>query len=227
MKLAHCSSSLLQEEKGTLLAKLRQEASCRDSAAALGQHQPALPTDAAPQHAQHAQAPLSNDLQQTSAVHQDAAALRGAETASSSSSEGAANRQKGSAGMVLRPCHVWQVLRRSSRVLVLRQGWHVLLTLCFCVRSRHFNAVVVSCLAGALLCVTRTIYHNKVFGLDHILNIMARMSPHLESWSDPAFAWYWINQGRLNKKLSVFSGEYTSFPLTHCSCTNMDVPERE
>lgn len=89
---------MLQEEKGALLAKLRQAAShSHDPAAALGQRQPAPPTHAA---SQHAQLPLSAALQQTAAVDQAAAAVNGVETSPSTSSEALADRQKPGAGMV-------------------------------------------------------------------------------------------------------------------------------
>lgn len=96
MGLAHSSSSLPQEEKGALLAKLRQAAShSHDPDAALVQHQPAPPTHAA---SQHAQPPLRAALQQTAAVNQ--AAVHEAGTAPGTSSEGLANRQNPGTGMV-------------------------------------------------------------------------------------------------------------------------------
>lgn len=95
---------MVQEEKGALLAKLRQAASHpHDFAAALGQHQPAPATHAASQQGQLAQGPLSNDLQQTAAVDQAAAAVHAAETAPSTSSKAMANRQTVGSGMVPRP----------------------------------------------------------------------------------------------------------------------------
>lgn len=89
----------LQEEKGCLLAKLRQAAGGPHGAgAALGQHQPALPTHAAPQHGQHAKPTAGHALRHTAAMSQLAAANE-AETASSTALEGHANRQTSGAGM--------------------------------------------------------------------------------------------------------------------------------
>lgn len=103
------SSLVLQEEKGALLAKLRQAASGSADGAAAAQHPLALPPHAAPPgpapHAAQGQAkPLHGTAQQQAAVHwhrQPRAAVSADEAGLNADQEGLFSRSGSSAGVAL------------------------------------------------------------------------------------------------------------------------------